>query len=69
MVNIQEQLDLKKLIKQSNITQKQLAYKLKISAKWLSHMINTDVDDLTIKQLDKILNAIGYNAEILVKAL
>lgn len=66
MINIQQQLDLKKLIKSSKYTQKQLAKRLSMSEQWLSKIVNKDIREVSIGHVEAICSALDYKVNIIV---
>lgn len=66
MIHLQQQLDLKQLIKQSKYTQKQLAKQMNMSEQWLSKLLSKDIKDISLGDINIICTACGYRLEIAV---
>lgn len=66
MLTLQQQISLKDLMKQQKMTQVMLAKHLKLSRSYVSSLINTSIDELSLKNIKMICNALGYSIEILV---
>ncbi len=64
MITYTEQLDLKKLIKQSKYTQKQLAQRLKMSEQWLGKQLDKPIEGLSIEFIHSICKELGLTIQI-----
>lgn len=66
MLTLQQQITLKELLKSSNITQIQLANRLKTSRTYLSELLNKPIGNVSWSMIQRICTELGYNASILI---
>lgn len=52
------------LLKEHKVTNKELAKSLGVTPVWVSRLLSRPTEDLTVRQLRAIANAIGYELSI-----
>lgn len=55
---------LKQLIKANNTSIKDVAKEMKVSRQYLSRLLNSKTDDISLKQLKSVCKVLGYTVDI-----
>lgn len=67
MLTQQREITLKDLLKQSGITQKTLAKRLGVARTYISETVNTPIEKLSWRMIQRICSELGFKASILIQ--